>query len=574
MIGLARLRLHLSPPLSADVPSRRLLGVVLGALGLAACHQAVPSSPESGVDHESSLATATQAAIYGNDDRRDYYEVGEELWRELTDGAIVSMMRTADLDMSNPRDIRVPSATLGRSLGLCADQAFFDQVIASSCSATLIDDDLILTAGHCIRNQRACDRTSFVFRYYMVSEDRLQTITSDDVFACEEIVERRLESGGGREYDHAIVRVARHATPRFRPAPVARSARLLSVGDPVTLIGFGSGLPAKVDTGGRVISARTSQMDYFEATTDAFGGHSGSGVFNSDGEVVGILVRGQEDYSYRSGCGRAVTYPEDGGRFGAEGISYALPAIDALCAGGYPSVRLCDVEPVCGDGVCSPGEPTSCPADCAASGPPASWTCPAEYFGTEDGCDCACGAYDPDCDDPRQTILNCAPGAFCDMNGQCAIEDVDVPDEEVPPSVPDAWTCDPAFYAAGDGCDCACGTYDPDCDDPVTEHFNCAPDETCSSTGVCVAIDADTPSDPDDPDDAGSGSELGPDDAQGDGSGGAGDESEADAGEITPGGTGSCASLDARSSAWAWLALASLAFTSRRRSRAARLGVI
>jgi hypothetical protein len=29
--------------------------------------------------------------------------------------------------------------------------------------------------------------------------------------------------------------------------------------------------------------------------------------------------------------------------------------------------------------------------------------------------------------------------------------------------VPSAWICKPKWYATGDGCDCNCGAYDPDC---------------------------------------------------------------------------------------------------------------
>ena len=50
------------------------------------------------------------------------------------------------------------------------------------------------------------------------------------------------------------------------------------------------------------------------------------------------------------------------------------------------------------------------------------------------------------------------------------------------PVVPDNWTCDPSFYEAGDGCDCACGAWDPDCDDPSMSVFGC-------SQGGCINVD-------------------------------------------------------------------------------------
>ena len=54
-----------------------------------------------------------------------------------------------------------------------------------------------------------------------------------------------------------------------------------------------------------------------------------------------------------------------------------------------------------------------------------------------------------------------------------------------PQSVPPAWTCDAAQYANLDLCDCNCGAWDPDCDEPNTPTLDCAFNETCVYPGVC-----------------------------------------------------------------------------------------
>jgi len=38
---------------------------------------------------------------------------------------------------------------------------------------------------------------------------------------------------------------------------------------------------------------------------------------------------------------------------------------------------------------------------------PSAWKCPLEYYGSNDGCDCNCGGWDPDCEDGTQTVVNC-----------------------------------------------------------------------------------------------------------------------------------------------------------------------
>jgi len=48
----------------------------------------------------------------------------------------------------------------------------------------------------------------------------------------------------------------------------------------------------------------------------------------------------------------------------------------------------------------------ACVLSGSQSKPPASWLCPAEWYGTSDGCDCNCGAVDPDCSSSSSKIAN------------------------------------------------------------------------------------------------------------------------------------------------------------------------
>lgn len=71
-----------------------------------------------------------------------------------------------------------------------------------------------------------------------------------------------------------------------------------------------------------------------------------------------------------------------------------------------------------------------------------------------DGCDCGCGARDPDCDvDSLSTCWNLtsATSNTCNELGICILTH--------PPS---EWRCSPSFFNASDGCDCNCGAWDPD----------------------------------------------------------------------------------------------------------------
>jgi len=66
---------------------------------------------------------------------------------------------------------------------------------------------------------------------------------------------------------------------------------------------------------------------------------------------------------------------------------------------------------------------------------------------------------------------------------------LDVINEEFMASdVPSQWSCDAALFNVADGCDCNCGTYDPDCDRAGANVYGCngVPDATCSASGTCV----------------------------------------------------------------------------------------
>ena len=48
---------------------------------------------------------------------------------------------------------------------------------------------------------------------------------------------------------------------------------------------------------------------------------------------------------------------------------------------------------------------------------PKDWTCPASFYGQFDGCDCGCGAFDPDCMNPTADACE-----HCDGPGSCATD--------------------------------------------------------------------------------------------------------------------------------------------------------
>lgn len=338
------------------------------------------ASCEADFTEEAALSQFQSPVVYGIDNRLDVYAYPDPTWRARAAAAHVALVHRANINTSNPNNVTFSAPTLQAARNLCLDQAFLNQQTAAFCSGTLIDDDKVLTAGHCIRTAKDCSNTRFVFNYFMDSATVRRTITTADIFSCKQILARSETT----TVDFAVVLLDRPATPRFEPAPVRKAASALASHDPLMVIGCPSGIPLKLDDGGSVRDPRGATLDYFVANTDTFGGNSGSGVYlTSTGEVAGILVRGETDYVYYGApdyCYRVKVCPETGCR--GEDSTYVFRALNAVCTVA-PSPRLC---PWCGDGTCNGAETTAtCPADCGTAcgdgvcnGGETSATCPAD----------------------------------------------------------------------------------------------------------------------------------------------------------------------------------------------------
>jgi len=70
-------------------------------------------------------------------------------------------------------------------------------------------------------------------------------------------------------------------------------------------------------------------------------------------------------------------------------------------------------------GVCQTVMTPSMPDPAPPSTPPAGWTCSPSYYDANDGCDCKCGAFDPDCGKPNQRVFDCNVGQYCGSSGTC-----------------------------------------------------------------------------------------------------------------------------------------------------------
>ncbi|MDP2865287.1 MAG: serine protease, partial [Elusimicrobiota bacterium] len=267
------------------------------------------------------LSFAEEAkSIYGEDNRLEYFAAAQDM-KTLSD-SVVSFWKATSIETLNPGGVKLKTVNFGDRLNLCPGEKFREQPIGAFCSGSLVGEDLVMTAGHCIKDDAGCAAARMVFGYAIKKEggEAVTTMTASEVYSCAKIVKRFLggepdsanPTGQNLGADYALIKLDRKVTGH-KPLAVNRGANLRK-GDGITVIGHPVGLPLKVAGGATVRDF--SKVGYFVADLDTFGGNSGSPVFNTrTKKIEGILVRGDEDFADSpAGCTTMATYEQTGGR--------------------------------------------------------------------------------------------------------------------------------------------------------------------------------------------------------------------------------------------------------------------
>ncbi len=269
-------------------------------------------------------AHVTSRSIYGADDRKDWYQLSPGSGLEPLARASVALFDAAKLDAPSGGTVRIKAKSFQETRHLCPTPKpkFAEQPSGAFCSGTLVRPDLVLTAGHCVREISHNEAlppdvtgVRFVFGYAMRGPDAdAAQVPDTNVFAGKAVVGgEKPDAKNADRHDWALVRLDRpvpssvaEPVTNWEAAPVAKGAR-------VFVIGFPAGLPLKYAAGATVRDA--SNENWFVANLDTFGGNSGSGVYDqASKKLVGVLIEGEVDYKpdTAKGCYLINLCPDNG----------------------------------------------------------------------------------------------------------------------------------------------------------------------------------------------------------------------------------------------------------------------
>ena len=268
-------------------------------------------------------ATPKPQVIYGEDNRVDVYESQNSVFVELA-RSTAAMIGGGNISVMGA-ETQISGPTFQSRMSLCSEERFSQQISAANCSGFLVAENVLVTAGHCIKSEFDCQSFKWVFDYKVETPDQKSiNVPSSSVYSCKRIMTRTLDNYN--KDDYAMIELDRKVTDR-RPLSFRRSGKV-SVGAELVVIGHPSGLPTKIADKANV---RSLEKRYFTANLDTYGGNSGSAVFNvATGEVEGILVRGENDYVSEGSCRVSNVCTNDGCR--GEDVTYItnVPGITKL----------------------------------------------------------------------------------------------------------------------------------------------------------------------------------------------------------------------------------------------------
>jgi len=233
--------------------------------------------------------------IYGVDNRKDIFEVNK-LEPQRISNAVCAIVLESNFDRyKNKYNLRTEK--YGVRKNLCnKNEKFYNQPSCPFCTGFAINDSIIVTAKHSLINKNSTE-FRFIFGYKIIElngEPKCE-YSENDIYRGNLIDPNPYENYNQNYITKDWI--------FFKLTKKIENYRIISdfynenisLNDSLYILGYPSGLPLKYADNAYVTINNLSN-NYFKSNLDAFGGNSGSPVFNYNNKLVGMLVRGARDF--------------------------------------------------------------------------------------------------------------------------------------------------------------------------------------------------------------------------------------------------------------------------------------
>lgn len=228
------------------------------------------------------------AAIHGEDERFLVNKKESSLHYKYV-RAVAAQLREPLLKENGRLNIQWKS--LQKHVNLCADQRFAQLPTFSRCTGFLVAPDLLVTAGHCVNDEKDCRERQWVFTSEMNWKSEALFVKESETFRCKKIISRKKNQFSKNDY--ALIQIDK--TFPSRPHLNFRREGKVGIDAKTIVIGHPTGLPLMVAAVGEILENKS--LFLFKTNHDTFFGNSGSPVINTEtGLVEGILTDGELDY--------------------------------------------------------------------------------------------------------------------------------------------------------------------------------------------------------------------------------------------------------------------------------------
>jgi len=243
-----------------------------------------------------------EKAIFGDNSMQDYYQVSDEL-KKLADSTVAFVNKK-----SLVYDAKTKTYKVAKEIKLSANyvddnEDFVNQDVLSFCSGAYVGNSYIISAGHCVDTSdkdafNYYDNVYVVFGWRYDSDNTpVLSFNEDQVYTIKEVKIREYTSSIS-SFNALLNSYEDYSLSVLDRDPVNKKALIvdknpdINTGKKVFTIGYPLGMAVKIDRP-EDSEIKLVGKNTFQTNIDAFGGNSGSPVFDSNTKkIIGILVTG------------------------------------------------------------------------------------------------------------------------------------------------------------------------------------------------------------------------------------------------------------------------------------------